>query len=931
MPAPRRVFLDWDEPVLPRAASWLVREMGPDLSDVVVALPGSRAARRIELHLARALPRGAVPPRLVGFGHLPDELLLPDLPVAGRLVRTLLWREALQGLPPARRSLLLRRPPDESDAGAWLALGEEVRAVHGELARDGHAFADVAPVAHRLGGEDEGHRWDVLAEARAAYLARLADLGRQDPHEGRRAALAAGRIADGKRVVLVGVAELNALVCGLLERLGERATVLVAAPETLADSFDELGAVRPDAWSEREIALPADAWTLVDRPDEQADAVAEWIARRAADRRPEEIVVGVPDPEVVPHLQRRLDECGAKARDARGTPVAHTPPARCLEALAAHLAAPSFATFAALLRHPDVPDALRRAGASLPDDLLARLDAYQTAHVPDALPARWPGSAKDPDRPATLSAHEALEHLLREFSAPPRPAAAWARPLAELLGALWGHLELDDQREDQRVLAGALAALGDALRELAALSSDAGAPLPAVEAVRLALRSVATARVPPPADADAIELLGWLELPLDDAPALAVTGVNEGGVPEPLPRFALLPDGLRRALHLPDDRQRLARDAYALSLLAARPRDLLLVTGRRNAAGDPLRPSRLLFLAPEEVAVQRAARFAEPPASARPAEAALVAPPPRPLPRLPSPPPILRLRTTDFALYLRSPYRFYLERVAGLRRARDDARELDPAAFGSLAHETLEVLGGDGLPQDAEALGALLTRRVDELVAQRCGARPAPAVVLQAENLKYRLRAFAGWHARQLRDGWRVACVEWPNADGQPLETEAGRVLVTGRIDRIDVHPTSGAWRILDYKTGEKGHNPVRTHGGHDGKAWTDLQLPLYRHLVTPLVPELRALGARAERPQLGYVVLPHVAPHEAAFWARAPWTPAEEDAALDEARRVAACILRGEFDELADFGDDDELLAAIAGLGLLGTAEDDEDEEEDE
>src|SRR5262249_42192778 len=156
---------------------------------------------------------------------------------------------------------------------------------------------------------------------------------------------------------------------------------------------------------------------------------------------------------------------------------------------------------------------------------------------------------------------------------------------------------------------------------------------------------------------------------------------------------------------------------------------------------------------------------------------------------------------------------------------------------------------------------------VDELVRQRCGTRPPPAVVLQAENLKYRLRAFAAWHARQRREGWQVARVEWEHRDGQPLEVEGGTLHVTGRIDRIDVHPGTGAWRIIDYKTGEKGKAPQDTHGGHDGKPWTDLQLPLYLHLVAPLLPELRALGARAERPELGYVVLPHVVPPEALFW----------------------------------------------------------------
>jgi hypothetical protein len=99
---------------------------------------------------------------------------------------------------------------------------------------------------------------------------------------------------------------------------------------------------------------------------------------------------------------------------------------------------------------------------------------------------------------------------------------------------------------------------------------------------------------------------------------------------------------------------------------------------------------------------------------------------------------------------------------------------------------------------------------------------------------------------------------------------------------------------------------------------------------VAPLRPELLALGARNEQPELGFIVLPHAAPPEPAFWRPAVWTPAELDAALAEARRVGGCILRGKFDELGEFDEQDEVFAAIAGLGLLAAVED-EDEDDDE
>ena len=90
-----------------------------------------------------------------------------------------------------------------------------------------------------------------------------------------------------------------------------------------------------------------------------------------------------------------------------------------------------------------------------------------------------------------------------------------------------------------------------------------------IDAVRLVLRQIEGGNIPPLLDPGAMELLGWLELPLDDAPAVIVTGFNEGCVPASLNADVFLPNQLRRALGIEDNDRRYARDAYALSVLAA--------------------------------------------------------------------------------------------------------------------------------------------------------------------------------------------------------------------------------------------------------------------------------------------------------------------------------------------------------------------------
>jgi len=111
--------------------------------------------------------------------------------------------------------------------------------------------------------------------------------------------------------------------------------------------------------------------------------------------------------------------------------------------------------------------------------------------------------------------------------------------------------------------------------------------------------------------------------------------------------------------------------------------------------------------------------------------------------------------------------------------------------------------------------------------------------------------------------------------DGEPF-------YITGRIDRIDLHPETNLRQILDFKTSEKGDGPEKTHraGAKNQREWIDLQLPLYRHLAAS-----RGIGGKME---LAYVVLPESAGVELLA---ADWTPAELNEAEEKAREVIRAI----------------------------------------
>jgi hypothetical protein len=146
-----------------------------------------------------------------------------------------------------------------------------------------------------------------------------------------------------------------------------------------------------------------------------------------------------------------------------------------------------------------------------------------------------------------------------------------------------------------------------------------------------------------------------------------------------------------------------------------------------------------------------------------------------------------------------------------------------------------------------------------------------PVVKLQFEQLRLRLNAFAAWQAKRASEGWLIHSVE--RDLGQELKFGPHTIRVEGRVDRIDFHPDEKLWTVFDYKSGDGGYAPERTHLRRD--AWIDLQLPLYRRMAQ-IIPEMQG------PPQVGYIVLPKRsddAGDRLADWPAARWQSADEAA----------------------------------------------------
>ncbi|NNM24810.1 MAG: hypothetical protein HKO59_02280 [Phycisphaerales bacterium] len=856
-----RHWFDWSAPLLPAVAAWLVdeAERGPlvDLERTCCIVPGRRAGRVLMGALVRRCDeagRGLLPPRIVTPGLLADVFGVSDRPIASRAECRLAWAQCLEAATPTLIERVgIRSLGDGRDRRGVRAAAAALEDVRVTLAAEGVAMADVAGRAERLERFGEAERWRGLGELEAAYLDVLDACALADPHEPRPLRPEVSDV----RIALVGVTDLTTRQRAVIATHPGVVTSLVHAPACCADRFDDLGCLDVDAWQDRDVPVPDEAIVVRETPADQAQAAIAFIAENAEGYAANEMTIGVADDRLAASMTLAAEWAGLEVHHAGGTPLRRTPPYRLLDAIGQWLARATPAAFAALVRHPDLahPIARRLARGEGVFDWVARLDDYAAKRVPAVIEVT-PLAAHDENLGRLW---DAVHEILAPLRGRRRRLGGWVDPVRQVLGRVYDGARLD----------AAASAAGDGLADALAAFIDLRPQLqPAVtaaEAIELFLDEAAETATASETGPGQIEMLGWLELPLDPAPALVLLGANDGIVPESVPSDPFLPDALRRALGVPDDRHRYARDRYRLEALCHTRSAFAVVMGRVDALGDPLAPSRLLAGADDETLVRRTARFCAggdagssgPPAGAPVAGSVSGFT----VPTLVDPVIPTHMSVTDFKRYLTCPYRFALDRIERLVERTDRVQELDPMQFGSLVHEVLQRFGeAEDLRDcvDPDTIERFLASALTETARAHYGDHPAPAVAVQLARARQRLRGFAHVQARERRNGWVIQDVERRLPDEATLEVPGAPPMpLRGVIDRIERHADDGAWRIIDYKTGERGDTPFKTHHDNERRPplgegiWKDLQLPLYHYLVRTL------MATQGERIELAYFVLP--------------------------------------------------------------------------
>lgn len=896
---PRRHFFDWSSPLAPQAARWLLAQAPsgpcPDLSDWAVMVPTSEAGRRLRAALLREVPGGLLPPATFTPVQFLDACAFNvPVPVAGTEERLAAWCSVLLEADLGDFPALFPEPPPRQDF-AW-AKGTARLLLQAQvlLIENGWTLQAVAQTAALDTEED---RWENLGRLEQSCTRTLRHAGRNDPARLWADALRNPSLpAPCRRVAVLGTPDPVPALVRLLEGLPDdnACAIGIHAPEHEAGAFDAWGRPVPDSWAQRAFLGAAEEPLIHLSLDEEAQSRrAAALAASHPDARA--AVIGLGRGELTPLLEADLREAGLSPFTPSGTPALRSPLWALLDSLQRLLAGGSFSDLLAWARHPGSQRWLRKRRPEMePSALFAALDRFAQRHLPQAwqdvrdIPAR-----RTEDRAVLEALAQAVEGLLSPLSGP-----GWIEALRSFLAEAAETGDPSGFRCAETVRAW-----------LEAQNHFRLGPQPGpAERLALFLEEWASQRIPaerPARPERTAELNGWLELGWDERPHLILTGFQEGGIPSSVQGDLLVPESLRARLGLRTNAGRLACDAYQLKALIEQRRaggrvDLLL--SKFSAEGDPLLPSRLLFLCPDEALAARVRRVFQSPGPGESAAAPSPAFRLRPVHRAPA---AKTISVTHFRDYLESPYYYYLHRLGRWEPFEGRKREMDPLDFGTLAHAVLEALGRDPALRastDPARLRAFLREQLDALAHRAFGPRRPLAAEVQLHALHQRFSAFAEHQAAQAAEGWAMEWIE------HPFELPLNGWTIKGKIDRIDRH-ADGRIRLLDYKTSDQAETPEAAHlkkvrGEPDpgtfppesltffgGKPalWRSLQLPLYAHFWRSQNPNI---GSNL---QCGYIQLPQ-AVQETAFALWEGFDSALESSAVECAARVLEAIDGGRF-----------------------------------
>lgn len=808
----------------------------PDFGQFLLVLPGKLARKVVQQELLEIFPAGFLPPQmltphlLLHYQRENDPSLIP--PAAEEL----LWDKALAKAV-GKKEFYPQLFPGGRVPVLRSASGKSLRDLRRELVAGGVSIADAADAL--------GARGKELAALEKLYLNELDFYGFTDHLQNdREAAMDTAAFAGVQKIILAGLPDLPKVLLDKLNAIDRdfpgKIQIWIGDDEEKADFYDQWGMPIAEKWKERHFDPDiSNIHCAVDPAD---------AARRAMLLAPDgvfdpsECAVVLADqslyPEFAREFSRLYDEknCPVTVMDPGGVPLSSLRLWKLGSALLDLLKSPDdFFAAENLLREEDFLN-FCSGTAEKSNKLLIQLDEFKRFCMPDNFADAL-----------SLLRNKRHWHLLCRAL---QKIAVWQKYFTRLLPAEFLRkfftavlYHAPASPEDTVSLEQESAFWREKINDFALLPEKLFARTEKTAAIEALFNSCKEQKIPRFLPPGTIVFEGRLEMPFLRQKRIIFCGMNEEYFPDRIDLTTFLSDTVRLKIGIRSNKDTLTRSiCHLLSACAGRNKnDLQIISLRKDAGGNALKPSTILFAGtslPQDLLIARCRKlFTDPEALELPPSAAGEKEftfHPQPEFPVQEENGMIKLNVTALDSYLFNPFSFFWERLHGMEET--DYAVSDPGRqeSGTICHKAFEMLEKGVKFASAEKLEAQLQENFSIALAGRFGS-PLPVLVsLYAENMKQRLSYGAKYLFDMQQEGFELLATEYKLGGENNFVPFAGASF-HGKIDRIDIDPIRKILRITDIKTGSV-DSAEKTHCEVDKKTkevkFKRLQLPAYAILL---------------------------------------------------------------------------------------------------
>ncbi|MBF0409195.1 MAG: PD-(D/E)XK nuclease family protein [Candidatus Riflebacteria bacterium] len=848
-----RIFLGWDRPFLHSLIDFLFEKYSDknqwDLSEVSIFFASSRSARRLrELLAERAESERLLMllPRFYTMGELPELFYEAEKAIAGKIVSILARMQSLEDTPPEIVSAVFPEYSSESSTQQRMSISTFLNNLATEISSGLISF-EVAceKLSEKIPAFPDENRWKALHLLQCKYLEILEKNGFYDLNDARMQILECKRKIKtlSGQFYLACLPELSYMQKRFIKLSEDSFIPLVFAPEEYKNYFDDMGSIFPEKWAAETIQIDPENLSIVENSARQAHEILSLLSGMTSsnllkDITADRITISLGDEKNGPLMEKYLELAGLPVHPASGIPLCQTSPALLIMTIAEYVSKYDYKSLATLIRHPALEYSLKCT-----DNPVEMLDKFIVSHIPDEINFEDPflktdDGLKIKDLVLQVNGLVYIDKYMK------MPINSWAPKIWKILGRLFfpdGTIisQLNVSYETFSEMKKAL--------EHFWKTKNSASFIPEItfyEALSLLIRLMSEQASPVATETSGIEMLGWLETPLDDAPLLFITSFNEGMIPQNIDFDPFLTDGVRSILGLSNNTFRYARDkANFKSILSSRT--VRLLAARTGLRGESLAPSRIILSVqdnmlpeviqkfyPKEKIVQGGDLWK--PLKTSETISFLV-----PFPGNHIDPNTGKIQgknddtynVTEFRDYLNCPYRYYLKHILKLKLVNDRINEMDAMIYGNFLHKILENFSASKVIRstDSSEIFNFLKNEAEVLFISNFGNEASVILNAQLDTTLKRLEFFASVQSELAAGDW-VIRNDFSEAPGEAfLEVDGKKARICGRIDRIDEHPKEG-FRLYDYKTFDECRTPNEKH--LQSREFVDLQLPLYKLLA---------------------------------------------------------------------------------------------------